>query len=228
MNPFEWLKREGSLDLASVTLSVITTFFLSVVIAWLHRRTYRGGAYTQDYAHTLVIISVVTTVLISVVSGSAAIGVAMFAAFSVIRFPRSLGQSSDLAFAFFAIAMGMVCGSGRHLTAIFITALMGGVVLILFYRNVFAPAKATHLLTVSLASDADFEGILAPVFAVHADSSRLLRLIPSPDGDRTEVRYGLQLKPDCSTPVFIEALHDACGNRRIMLMPANQEFDIER
>ena len=229
MNPLDWLQNSrphtAHIDVHTAAWSVAVTFVLSVVIAWLHRKAYRGTAYSQDYAHTLIIIAVVTTVLITVVSKSGAIGVGMFAAFSILRFPRNLGQSSDLAFGFFSIAVGMVSGTGRWGTAAFITMLVGGAVLFLIHRNAFAPLRATHMLRLSLASDADFENILAPVFAEHTEETHLMRLVPSLDGDRTELRYGLQLKSGINTARFIEALHHACGNHRIVLEPTNHEFD---
>lgn len=229
MNPLDWLQHglphKVHVDVHAASIAVALTFVLSVVIAWLHRRAYRGTAYSQDYAHTLIIIAVVTTVLITVVNKSGAIGVGMFAAFSIIRFPRNLGQSSDLAFGFFAIAVGMVSGTGRYGTAVFITFLVGAAVMFLIKKNAFAPLRATHMLRLSLASDADFEDVLAPVFAEHTEESHLMRLVPSRDGDRTELRYGLQLKQGTSTARFIEALHHACGNHSIVLEPTNHEFD---
>lgn len=230
IDPVQWfttlITREGPLEPRAMAISVVVTFVLSVGLAWLHRRTYRGNSYTQDYAHTMILIAVVSSVMIAFVSNSLAIGLAMFGAFSVIRFPRSLGQPSDLAFMFLAVAVGMVSGTGNHLSALLITVLVGGAIFLL--RNAFAPRRATHLLKVSLASDADFEVLLAPVFAEHTDDSRLLQQTPSRDGSQIELRYGLQLKAETRTAPFIEALHHACGNQRLTLVPTGQEFDAER
>jgi len=232
MNLPDWLKGAAigghSPDLLTTLLSVGVTFVLAVGIAWLHRLTARGNGHTQDYSHTLIIIAVVTTALIVVVSGSMAIGVAMFAAFSMIRFPQALGRSTDLAFAFFAIAVGMVSGAGRHGTATIITVAIGALMYYLHTRNAFSPARATHLLTVSLGSDEDPKGVLEEVFSEHTDDNRLLRTIPSPDGGRIDFRYGLSLKQGTSVARFVEALHHACGNQRIVLIPAEQDFEIER
>lgn len=224
----DFFLKGGPLDPATAALSVTITFLMSLAIAWIHRRTFRGASYTQDFAHTLIIIAVVTTILIGVVRGSFAIGLGMFAAFSVIRFPRNLGQSSDLAFLFFAISIGMVSGTGHYIAAIALTVLIGGAVLVMYGLDAFAPMKASHLLTVNLASDTDFEEVLAPVFAEHTEESRLLNLNPMPEGDRTLIRYGLQLKPGTSVARLIESLHHACGNQKVVLMPTNQEFDVER
>jgi hypothetical protein len=212
-------------DLAAAVLPVAATFALSLAIAWTHRHTFRGTAYTQDYAHTLVIIATVTAVLVKVIGANLAIGLAMFAAFSVIRFPRNLGQSSDLAFMFFAIAVAMVAGIVSPGTAAIVTAVGCGLGLALHHGGFFLPATSTHLLTLSLASDADFETMLGPVLGGHAAEHRLLGQRLSPDGSSIELRYALALKPDIPTARFIEALHLACGNRRLVLTPAGGETD---
>ena len=97
----EWLTPPASSDPHSAGVSLGVTVILASAIAWLHRSTARGAGHTQDFSHTLVMISVVTAALVTVVSSSISIGIAMFAAFSLIRFPSNVGRSLDLAFAFF-------------------------------------------------------------------------------------------------------------------------------
>jgi len=87
------------------------SFFLNMLVGLLYKSTYKGTRYSQDYVHTLVIIGTVTTILIMVVNGNQAVAFGMFAAFSMIRFRRNLGQSRDLAFIFFAMATGMGVGA---------------------------------------------------------------------------------------------------------------------
>src|SRR5690606_5583439 len=104
-----------------VVFAMIVSLALNLIIATIYRKTYKGTRYSQDYVQTLIIIGVVTAVLIMVVSGNAAIAFGMFAAFSVIRFRRTLGQSRDLAFVFFAMAIGMVVGARLYDKALIIT-----------------------------------------------------------------------------------------------------------
>jgi len=217
-----------SAELAAAILSVVVSFCLAIAIAWTHRRAYRGTAYTQDYAHTLVLIATVTAVLVKTIGGDVAIGLAMFAAFSVIRFPRKVGQSSDLAFMFFAIAVAMVAGTGSPGVAAIIAAAGCALALWLHQRNAFAPWKSGHLLTLNVATDADFESMLAPAFGEYVEESRLLSQQVSPDGGSVELRYGVGLRAGIRTARFIEALHHSCGNRRLRLEPVGQEFDVER
>ena len=87
-----------------VLAAMAFSFILNMFIGLLYKQTYKGTRYSQDFVHTLVIIGTVTTILIMVVNGNSAVAFGMFAAFSMIRFRRNLGQSRDLGFVFFAMA----------------------------------------------------------------------------------------------------------------------------
>jgi uncharacterized membrane protein YhiD involved in acid resistance len=209
-----------------VALAMAVSLVLNLAIATLYRKTYKGTRYSQDYVQTLIMIGVVTTILIMVVSGNGAIAFGMFAAFSVIRFRRTLGQSRDLAFVFFAMAIGMVVGARLYSMAVIITAIVGVAVYVLTKMDAFAPRRASHMLTLRMTSDMDFEELLKPVFDQFADRVQLVSVSSAQAGMMTELRYGLQLKLGASTPKLLEALHLVCGNNRVILTPTGNELDM--
>ena len=209
-----------------VALAMVVSLALNLAIATLYRKTYKGTRYSQDYVQTLIMIGVVTTILIMVVAGNGAIAFGMFAAFSVIRFRRTLGQSRDLAFVFFAMAIGMVVGARLYSMAVIITVIVGVAVYVLTRMDAFAPRRASHMLTLRMTSDMDFEELLKPVFDQFADRVQLVSVSSAQAGMMTELRYGLQLKLGVSTPKLLEVLHAACGNNRVMLTPTGNELDM--
>ncbi|MBK1882682.1 DUF4956 domain-containing protein [Luteolibacter pohnpeiensis] len=208
-----------------VTMAMLISLTLNLIIATIYRKTYRGTRYSQDYVQTLIMIGIVTTILIMVVSNNGAIAFGMFAAFSVIRFRRTLGQSRDLAFVFFAMAIGMVVGARLYEMACLITVLVGGAIFILSKINAFAPRRASHLLTLRMTSDMDFEQLLKPVFEKFTDGVQLMSVSSAQAGMMTELRYGMQLKIGASTPKLLEDLHLVCGNNRVVLTPTGNELD---
>ena len=209
-----------------VAVAMAISLALNLVIATIYRRTYKGTRYSQDYVQTLIMIGVVTTILIMVVAGNGAIAFGMFAAFSVIRFRRTLGQSRDLAFVFFAMAIGMVVGARMYEMALIITAIVGAAIIVLTKTDAFSPRRASHMLTLRMTSDMDFEKLLLPVFDEFADRVQLVSVSSAQAGMMTELRYGLQLKLGASTPKFLEALHLVCGNNRVVLTPTGNELDM--
>jgi hypothetical protein len=216
----------GTLKPKEVVLAMAVSLTLNLIIAALYRKTYKGTRYSQDYVQTLIMIGLVTTILIVVVAGNGAIAFGMFAAFSVIRFRRTLGQSRDLAFVFFAMAVGMVVGAKMYVPAVVITAMVGTAIYVLTKTDAFAPRRASHMLTLRMTSDMDFEQLLQPVFDEYSDRVQLVSVSSAQAGMMTELRYGLQLKLGASTPKLLEALHLVCGNNRVILTPTGNELDM--
>lgn len=208
-----------------VASAMLISLALNLLIATIYRKTYKGTRYSQDYVQTLIIIGVVTTILIMVVSGNGAVAFGMFAAFSVIRFRRTLGQSRDLAFVFFAMAIGMVVGARLYSMAVIITAIVGSAIYLLTRTDAFAPRRASHIMTLRMTSDMDFEELLRPVFEEFTDRVELISVSSAQAGMMTELRYGLQLKLGTSTCRLLEALHRVSGNNRVILAPTGNELD---
>lgn len=209
-----------------VVFAMFYSLALNLGIAQVYRKTYRGTRYSQDYVQTLIMIGVVTTILIMVVSGNGYIAFGMFAAFSVIRFRRNLGQSRDLAFVFLAMAIGMVVGARLWGSALLIAVIVCLAIVVLTKVNAFAPRRASHLLNLRMTSEMDFDTLLTPVFEKFTDRVHLIRVSSAQAGMMTELRYGLILKFGVSTPEFIEALHLACGNNRVVLTPVDRDAEV--
>ena len=209
-----------------VLLAMSLSFALNLFVAILYRSTYRGSRYSQDFVHTLVMIGTITTILIMVVRGNEGIAFGMFAAFSMIRFRRNLGQARDLGFVFFAMAVGLVVGARLYQEALIVTPLVSAMLYFLTKKDAFAPRRASHLLTLRLTSDVNFEGRLDPIWEQYADRAQLLTVRSAQAGMMTELRFGLQLKNGVQISELMERLQVATGNNRIVLTPTGSELDV--
>ncbi len=206
--------------------AMLLSFTLNLFIAFLYRSTYKGTRYSQDFVQTLIMIGTITTILIMVVSGNAGIAFGMFAAFSMIRFRRNLGQARDLGFVFFAMAIGMVVGARLYTEAVIVTPLVAALLYAIAKKDAFAPRRASHMLMLRLTSDLSFEDLLDPIWADFAERAQLLSVRSAQAGMMTELRFGLQLKEGVQVSELIERLQIASGNNRIVLTPTGSELDV--
>lgn len=205
--------------------AMLLSFALNLFIALLYRSTYKGTRYSQDFVQTLIMIGTITTILIMVVKGNSGIAFGMFAAFSMIRFRRNLGQARDLGFVFFAMAVGMVVGARLYTESVIVTPLVAALLYAISKKDAFAPQRASHLLMLRITSDMSFEDLLDPIWIEFADRAQLLSVRSAQAGMMTELRFGLQLKAGVQVSELIERLQIACGNNRIVLTPTGTEFD---
>lgn len=206
-----------------ILLAMSLSIVLNLTIGAVYKATYRGSRYSQDYVQTLVIMGVVTTVLIMVVSGNIGIAFGMFAAFSVIRFRRSLGQARDLAFVLFAMSAGMVVGARYYVMAVLTTLIVAAAIVILTRVNAFAPRRISHQLRVRVTSDIDYDTAFKPVFEEFAEWVELSLIETVQAGMMTELRYGILLKENAGVHRFVEQLQLANGNNRILLTACEGE-----
>lgn len=210
---------------AEILGAMCFSFVLQLLIGTLYKNTYKGTRYSQDYVHTLIIIGTVTTILIMVVNGNGAVAFGMFAAFSMIRFRRNLGQSRDLAFVFFAMATGMGVGARAYPLVLVTTVIVSLAIFLISKRDAFAPNRASHQLRIRVNNDVDFSIAFRDIFNKYTDAIEMISVESVQAGMMSELRYGLVLKDKVKVSDFMEEIQIACGNNRAMLTTTQRDLD---
>lgn len=205
-----------------IITAVVVSLFLNLCVALLYKSTYRGKRYSQDFVHTLVIIGTVVTIIILIVKGEGGgqIAFGMFAAFSIIRFRRTLNQARDLAFIFISMATGLTVGAmplANLWLAVVVLSVVGVAVYIMSKGDLFAPKRVSHNLRVRVTNDINYDEVFAPIFAQFTDELELRSVESAQAGMMTELRYGITLKKTIKLADFMEKMQVACGNNRVML-----------
>lgn len=205
-----------------IIIAVFASLVLNMLVAWLYKITYRGKQYSQDYAHTLVIIGTLVTIIILIVRGEGGgqIAFGMFAAFSIIRFRRNVTQSRDLAFIFCSMATGLSVGAlplNQIWLAAVVMAVVALAVVVLAKGDLFAPTRVSHNLRVRVTNDINYDEVFPPIFAQFADDVNLRSVESSQAGMMTELRYGITLSDESQIAEFMEKMQVACGNNRVLL-----------
>lgn len=217
--------RESDPKPLEVLTAMVLSFVLNMFIGLLYKSTYKGTRYSQDFVHTLVIIGTVTTILIMVVNGNGAVAFGMFAAFSMIRFRRNLGQSRDLGFVFFAMATGMCVGARQYEIVLVTTIMVGLAIWFISRQDAFAPKRASHQLRIRVNNDVDFSKAFNDIFDKFTDATEMISVESVQAGMMSELRYGIVLKADSQVSDFMEEIQIACGNNRAILTSTSRDLD---
>ena len=202
---------------AEVVFALLLSFGLNCLIATLYQRTYRGASYSQDYVHTLLILGTVVTVVIMVVSGNSATAFGMFAAFSIIRFRRSVSQSRDIGFIFFAMATGLAVGARAYAMAVVTTLVVCALILVLARRDAFAPRRLSHHLRIRVPNEFDYDREFQPAFTEFLSYHALRSVETVQAGLMTELRLDITLCDPARVGAFIARLQQLNGNNRILV-----------
>ena len=200
-----------------ILFAILFSFALNSLIATVYKRTYRGARYSQDYVHTLLILGTVVTMVIMVVQGNTATAFGMFAAFSIIRFRRSVSQSRDIGFIFLAMATGLAVGAQQYLLALITVPLVCLIIWAISARDFFVAQRSSHLLRIRVNNDCDFDRAFAEVFARHLTGHELASVETIQAGMMTEVTYEVTLRDVRQLNAFVAALQMVNGNNRVIV-----------
>lgn len=122
-----------SVPVIQILTGMLAALFLAVCVYIIYRATYTGVMYSKDFNITIVMLALITTFIIMVIGSNLALSLGLVGALSIIRFRTAVKSSRDAAFLFWAIGIGLSCGTGIY-TIGFIASAVIAAILLLFSR----------------------------------------------------------------------------------------------
>lgn len=203
--------------LQEIIIALALSFILNCLISAVYKRTYRGSDYSQDYVHTLIILGTVVTVVIMVVQGDPGTAFGMFAAFSIIRFRRTVRQARDIGFIFLAMAAGLGVGAREYQLATVTTIVICAIIYVISKANIFHAIRLSHFLRIRVTNDVDYDTAFKQCFAQYLARWELISVESIQAGMMTELRMNVSLKDEQKPGAFVSAIQQLNGNNRVML-----------
>lgn len=206
-----------------IIFAILFSFVLNSLIALLYKVTYRGTKYSQDYVNTLIILGTVVTMVIMVVHGNKETAFGMFAAFSIIRFRRTVSQARDIGFIFLAMATGLAVGARQYELALITVPLVCAVIYVLGSISLFGSKRGSHVLRIRVGNDLNYDQAFAAPFQQYLLSHELVSAETIQAGMMTELVYDITLHDPSQLNTFTNALQMANGNNRVLITKANDQ-----
>src|SRR6185295_3696372 len=134
-------------------------FLLSLIIARVYQTTYKGVSYTQSYVHTLIMMSMIVAIIMLVIGSNIARAFSLVGALSIVRFRNAVKDTRDVGYIFFAMAIGMACGTRFYLLAIIATCIICFILWGMSTLNLFAKEVREQILKIRLPGDMRYENL---------------------------------------------------------------------
>jgi hypothetical protein len=202
---------------AEVVMAVLLSTALMAVIAAVYKHTHSGQFYSQGYAHTLVLMGALITVVIMVIGDNGGRALAVFGVFSFIRFRNLLPETRDVAYLFFAMVVGLTVGAQQYVMAVATTVIVSGVGLALWRTDSYAADRTSHILRVRVTNDIDFDQAFSALFERLLERSELMSIESVQAGMLTELHYAVRLKPEALPGELVGEVQRINGNNRVVL-----------
>jgi Domain of unknown function (DUF4956) len=139
----------STLQTTEILARLLLAFIISGAIAGIYAWNYRGYGRPSQMALVLVLVALATCGIIMAIGDNLALSLGMVGALSIVRFRAAVKDNRDLAYLFWTLAIGLVCGAGVYRLALLLLATMGGVVVALERFALFETSTRKFIVIVS-------------------------------------------------------------------------------
>ena len=120
-----FLENIATISILDMVIAMVLAFLLGLFIFFIYKKSYSGVMYSASFGVTLIALSLITTLLIMTVVSNIVLSLGMVGALSIVRFRTAIKEPMDIAFLFWAIAVGIVLAAGLIPLAVFGSIFIG-------------------------------------------------------------------------------------------------------
>lgn len=217
------IKSTEGLTLTNVLLCTGVALILGLFIAFIYML---GERHTKNFVITLTLLPLLVGIVIMLVNGELGTSVAIVGAFSLVRFRSLPGTSKEIAFIFFAMAIGLATGMGFLAFAALMTIIISVVYLVLNKLNFGNSRHIEKELRITIPEDLDYTGIFDDLFEEYTNSHELNKVKTTNMGSMFDLHYAIELKDESKEKEFIDALRCRNGNLTIICSKSERNPDL--
>ncbi len=130
-----FLENVAAVSLLDMVLALVLAFGIGMFIFLIYKKTYAGVMYSSSFGVTLVALTMITTLVILAVTSNVVLSLGMVGALSIVRFRAAIKEPLDIAFLFWAIAVGIVLAAGFIPLAVIGSVIIGLILLVFANRK---------------------------------------------------------------------------------------------
>ena len=137
-----------SMDITTgkIAATLIVTALLALYIFAIYRLVTRKVFYSKNFNISLAVMSLITSAIILAMQSNLVFSLGMVGALSIVRFRTAIKDPMDLAFLFWSISIGIICGAGLYEIAL-VTSV--GVTVFILVLDMLPVGKAPMMLVVN-------------------------------------------------------------------------------
>ena len=206
---------EGAANITPFQFLICTfvSIALGILIAFIYM--YRNNAYSKSFIISLATMPVVIQVIITLVNGNLGAGIAVFGAFSLIRFRSALGNAKEISYILLTAALGLATGMGFVFFAIAFTLVVCALNILLTVTKFGETRHQEHDLRITVPEDMDYTNAFDDILGKYTRQSELIRARMINLGTLYQLTYRIELIPGANQKEMIDEIRCRNGNLEI-------------
>lgn len=206
----------NTLSYRDAILCTGTSLLCGLFIAFCYYLGSLKNRGSRNFCISLIILPAMVQTVIMLVNGNLGAGVAIVGAFSLVRFRSIPGNSRDISTIFLAMTVGLAVGMGYLTYGVFITVIIGAILLGMRFLPLFAKREKLQMLRITIYENLDYTGIFDEVFEkylsyVEQESVKTVNM-----GSMYQISYHIIQKDRKLEKEFIDAIRTRNGNLTVV------------
>ena len=211
-----FLENVTSVSLLDMVLALVLAFGVGMFIFFIYKKTYAGVMYSSSFGVTLVALTMITTLVILAVTSNVVLSLGMVGALSIVRFRTAIKEPMDIAFLFWAIAVGIVLAAGFIPLAVIGSVVIGLILLVFANRK----SSANPYIVVLTCDGSESEKKATDFLAQQTKKCT----VKSKTARRSCVELNLEIRLKDDNTDFVNALADMQGVQSAVLVSYNGDY----
>lgn len=112
------ITQEQQVSLTDFLINSLVIIILAIILEFTYIRAARTVSNRRQFAGTFLLIAFTTMLIISIVKSSLALSLGLVGALSIVRFRAAIKEPEELAYIFFAIALGLGLGANQTIVVL--------------------------------------------------------------------------------------------------------------
>ena len=146
-----FLENVQSLSLPTAMLTMLFATVFGLVIFLTYRRCFSGVIYSKNFNISLVVVTVLTAVIVITLATNVVLSLGMVGALSIVRYRTAIKEPIDIAYIFWSITVGIVCGAGLYVFAALAVVLISAV---FFLMKRISDKETQYIVIINLEKSA--------------------------------------------------------------------------
>ncbi len=211
-----FLENIASVSILDMVIALALAFGIGMFIFFVYKKTYQGVMYSSSFGTTLIALTMITTVVILAVTSNVVLSLGMVGALSIVRFRAAIKEPLEIAFLFWAIAVGIILAAGLIPLAVF-GSLVIGIVLLVFVNK--KPHFNPYILVLS-CEDSTTEKSAMDFLKDNVKKC----VVKSKTATKGLIEINLEIRLKSEDTDFINKLSDIQGVNSAVLVSYNGEY----
>lgn len=208
---------------ANTVISLLFALVLGVILAVTFVFVNKRRGYISTFPAAIILLAPLMAGVTMIINTNVITAVSLGGAVALIRIRSYPKDTKDIISLFFAIVIGVGCGTGYYGVTVIITVIMCAIMVLLSVMKFGIPKHNNMLLKITIPEDLNFEGAFDDILDSYTDEYNLKEIRTTDFGSLYELRYIITLPEEIDRREFIDQLRTRNGNLDVIL--TLREFD---